>query len=161
MLKNGLLFGSFNPLHLSHIDLLAKALEYFETLHIFARYNEGVDMIDWDTKKKWLDRLNEKFNNRLRIYKLVLQLKDKQYGKIDLAAMFLKCQDEAGVFLDGLICGEDMQYMVNTLKAALPDRDFIIIPRDHRSSSRVRGNLEAMKSDLPDFVYKDLKERGY
>ena len=55
MLKNGLLFGSFNPLHLSHIELLSKALESFEFMHVFVRYTDGVDMVDWDTKRNWLD----------------------------------------------------------------------------------------------------------
>lgn len=161
MLKNGLLFGSFNPLHLSHIELLSKSLETFEIMHVFARYTDGVDMVDWDTKLKWLETVNESLGNRLKIYKFELAMKDKQYAKLDMAKVFLECQEKAGVFIDGLICGEDMQYMVNTLKEALPDRQFIVIPRDSRSSSSVRDNLEEMKDEIPEYVYKDLKNRGY
>ena len=161
MLKNGLLFGSFNPLHLSHIDLIEKALEHFETLHVFARHTEGVDMVDWATKRAWLERVNEQTGNRLRIYQLELKMKDKQYARLDMAGIFLQCEEQTGVFLDGLICGEDMQYMVDTLKTALPDRTFIVIPRDARSSTGIRGDLEAMKSEIPDYVYNDLKKKGY
>lgn len=161
MLKNGLLFGSFNPLHLSHIDLIGKALGYFEMLHIFARYTEGVDMVDWQTKKKWLERVNEQFDDRLRIYKMEMLMKDKQYGNLDLTAEFLKYEKQTGVTLDGLVCGEDMQYMVDVLKASLPEKTFIVLPRDPRSSSSIRGSIDAMRPDMPDYVYKDLKERGY
>ncbi|MCR4833855.1 MAG: hypothetical protein K5900_09790 [Butyrivibrio sp.] len=161
MLKNGLLFGSFNPLHFSHIELLSKSLETFETMHVFARYTDGVDMVDWDTKLRWLETVNESFGKRLRIYKFELAMKSKQYDKLDMTKVFLECQERTGVFIDGLICGEDMQYMVNTLKEDLPDRYFIVIPRDSRSSSSVRDNLDEMKDEIPDYVYKDLKDRGY
>ncbi len=162
MLKNGLLFGSFNPLHVGHFEVFEKALENFETLHVFTRYTEGVDMVDWETKKKWLERANEEnFDGRLRIYKLELRMKDKQYGNLDMVSIFLDCEKTAGVHMDGLCCGEDMQYMVDTLKAALPDREFYLNPRGYRSSSLFREDLDKWKEEFPEYVYRDLKERGY
>lgn len=161
MLENGLLYGSFNPMHLSHVELIEKALEHFQYLHIFARVNKGVDLVDWETKKSWLERLNrEKFDGRLRIYKLELSFHDKNYGKLDFVESFLNSEKETGIHLDGLICGEDMQYMVDRMKAALPDRKFVVIPRDGRSSSGIRKDIDSMKEQVPDFVYEDLLRLG-
>lgn len=160
MNANGLLYGSFNPLHLSHVELMEEGLRHFERLHIFARHNEGVDLVDWKTKEGWLLTLRERFEGRLSIYKLELSFRDKQYDRLDFKQEFLDAEKKTGVRLDGLICGEDMRYMADEMKKALPDRVFYVIPRDERSSSRVREDLSAMKGDLPDFVYLDLKEKG-
>lgn len=160
MMKNGLLFGTFNPLHLSHIELIKKALEHFETLHVFVRCDPTIDLVDWDTKKKWLEKVNEECGGRLVVTKFELSVENKRYDKLDMVGIFKQAQEISGIHIDGLICGEDMQYMVDTLKNSLPDREFVVIPRDGRSSTAVRGDLEKMKDNIPDYVYKDLKERG-
>ena len=157
MLENGLLFGSFNPLHLSHIELMKKALESFATLHVFVRCTEGVDLVDWETKKSWLERVNEELDGRLKIYKMDLSLKDKSYDKLDMVGIFLEAEKQAGVHIDGLICGEDMQYMVDTFIEKLPDRTFIVIKRDGRSSTNIRSDINAMTNEIPDYVLEDVK----
>lgn len=43
---NGVYVGSFNPPHEGHIQGMRDALEVFDTLHVFVRYNEGVDLTD-------------------------------------------------------------------------------------------------------------------
>jgi hypothetical protein len=53
-----------------------------------------------------------------------------------------------------------MQYMVDRMKAALPDRKFVVIPRDERSSSSIRKDIDSMKEQVPDFVYEDLLRLG-
>lgn len=160
-MKNGMLFGSFNPLHLSHIDLIKKALDHFEILHVIIRNNESKDMVEPETKMKWLENVNETVGGRLRLYTMELPIQDKRYDKLDMTAIFLQSEKMTGKHIDGLICGEDMQYMIDTFKKSLPDREFIVIPRDSRSSTGIRDNIDAMKDDIPDFVYKDLKERGF
>ncbi len=161
-LENGLLFGSFNPLHVGHIQVLQFALEHFEVMHVFTRYTEGVDMVDWETKLSWLNRVNEECcDGRLRFYKFVLAMKDKQYAKLDFTGTFLECERRCGVHLDGLVCGEDMRYMADALSADLPDRTFIVHPRGEHSSSRVREDLDRWKDDLPKYVYDGLKAMGY
>ena len=50
-MKNGILYGSFNPLHNSHIELIKEGLKYFDLLHIFVRSVPKDDIVSFDTKK--------------------------------------------------------------------------------------------------------------
>lgn len=157
MRKNGVLFGSFNPLHLSHVSLIKEGLSSFETLHIFVRNVPEADIVDYETKKQWLETLNRELSGRLRIYPLTFpEGSIRKDGSFDLVAIFLACEKEAGVRLDGMISGGDKDVWLGSLKPAFPDREFIVIPRSETRSWAIRENIEEMKSQVPKYVYSTL-----
>ena len=158
-MKNGVLYGSFNPLHMSHVELIKKALGYFETLHIFIRSVPKADIVSYEVKKEWLEKLNEEIGaDRLRIYPLEFpEGSIKENGQFDLVAIFKSTEEKAGVRLDGMISGGDKDVWREALEPAFPDREFIVIPRSETRSWAIRENLEEMKDSVPEYVYQTLK----
>lgn len=156
-MKNGLLYGSFNPLHNSHVDLIKKGLEYFDTLYIFVRSEGERDIADYTVKRSWLETLSAQLDRRLRIYPLEFpEGSIKPDGGFDLIRIFSHTEEQAGVRIDGMICGGDKDIWLNTLKPAFPDREFIVIPRSDIRSHKIRDDVEGLKDLVPDYVYASL-----
>ena len=157
-MTNGVFYGSFNPLHNSHIGLIKEGLEHFDILHIFVRNVPEDDIVDYETKKAWLEALNEELTGKLRIYPLSIPENGiKADGSFDLVTIFLYTEKAAGVHLDGMISGGDKDIWTEALKPAFPEREFIVIPRSKIRSHSIRDNIEAFKDDVPEYVYETLK----
>lgn len=156
-MKNGVFYGTFNPLHISHVDLIKKGLEHFDVLHIFIRRTKS-DVVDFETKKSWLETLDKQLGGKLRIYPLEFpEGSVKEDGIFDLVKIFAHTEKQAGVHIDGMISGGDKDIWLTALIPAFPDREFIVIPRSSVRSHSIRDNLEELKNDVPDFVYETLK----
>jgi cytidyltransferase-like protein len=156
--KNCVYVGSFNPIHIGHINAIKNILEKFEYALIFVRYNEGVDLTDWDTKKMWFDKLNEELGGRLKIYKEVSEEKGKQYGLQLFFDFIRKTEQVAGEEVQGFYFGDDYQKILSDLEAEFPEKKFIIGARDGYSSTAIREDLEGHKDWLPEYVYYSVKE---
>ena len=156
-MKNGILYGSFNPLHNSHITLIEEGLKHFDILHIFIRSVPKDDIVDYATKRKWLEKLNEPVGGNLRIYPLEFPPESiRPDGSLDLVKIFLSTQELTGSRIDGMISGGDKDVWLQELKPAFPDREFIVIPRSTIRSHTIRSDGEALKQDVPDYVYHDI-----
>ena len=157
-MTNGVLFGSFNPLHNSHVTLIEEGLKHFDVMHIFIRGTKD-DIVDYDTKKAWLETLDRQLGGRLKIYPLTFPDGSfREDGSYDIARIFSGCETQAGVRFDGMISGGDKDVWLDTLKPAFPDRKFIVMPRNMIRSHAIRDNIEALRNDVPEYVYQTLKK---
>ena len=156
--KNAVYVGSFNPLHVGHVDAIKSGLEQFDFVHVFVRYNEGVDLTDWETKAAWFKKLSDELDGRVKYYKEVSEEKGKSYG-INLFFDFIrKTEVVIGEPVHGFLFGDDYMKIKGELEAEFPDKAFVIGKRDGYNSSAIRADLEGHKDWLPDYVYESLKE---
>ena len=80
----GIFPGSFNPPHIGHMRTMRLALECFDMLHLFVRYNEGTDLVDWETKRGWFERINKEMGGRLVSHRMENQaIRGKTYTMED------------------------------------------------------------------------------
>ena len=160
---NGIYPGSFNPPHVGHIEMIEEALAYFDTLHVFVRYNEGVDLVDWDTKRRWFERINEETGGRLVIHKMENRaVTGKTYTLEDFFDFIRDAVHSVGGPVSGVALGDDYREIVPLLQKEFPKMFFLIGERPvkngvMRSSSLIREDPEAHREWLPAFVYKTLR----
>ena len=57
-----------------------------------------------------------------------------------------------------MISGGDKDVWLKELQPAFPDKDFIVIPRSNIRSHAIRDDVDGLKNDIPDYVYRTLKE---
>ena len=162
--KNGVYMGSFNPVHYGHMETMRQALDFFDVLHVFVKYVEGVDLTDWETKRRWFERINaEEMDGRLRIYQEIPQIRDKQYGMDLFADFFRRAEEEIGEPIQGIVLGSDYDELVPKLRETFPQITFTVIRRglsngDYPTSSAIREDMEQYRRWLPDYVYQSLRE---
>ena len=159
--KYGVVTGSYNPLHNAHIMFFDMVLERYQYCICLVRYNEGVDLTDWETKKGWFERLSrERYDGRLLFFKVVPNTKGKVYG-IDLFKdIITTAEDAVNEPVQAYIFGEDYDGMIQKMRELYPDKDFIVFPRVDRlnyNSTAVRADLEGHKDWLPEYVYESLR----
>lgn len=158
--RNCVIVGSFNPIHVGHIDMINQAFEHFDIVNIFVRYNDGVDLTDWDTKKRWFERISEEmYDGKVRVFKEVSEEKGKSYG-IQLFYDFIRKTDTiVGETVDGFLFGDDYLKIIPLLQKEFPEKHFVIHSRDEgHSSTAIREDLEGHKDWLLPYVYEDLKK---
>lgn len=154
--KTVVFMGSFNPPHIGHLKAIDRILEKHESFHLFVRYNEGVDLTDWETKKGWFDRINAERGNRIVIHKLTTdELKGKTYSANIFSAFLRLFEERIGSKLDEVWAGEDARPLVEASQADFPDTEFVLMERIC-SSTPIREDLEAHRDELLPYVYESL-----
>ena len=151
--------GSFNPVHNGHLIIIDQILEKHPRLHLFVRYNDGVDLTSWEIKKRWFNQINADRGNRIILHKLTTEsMKGKQYNASIFSSFIYLFQDEIGAPIDEVWAGEDAAPLVAAAKADFPNVDFVLVERQrHINSTAIREDLEGHRDWLPPFVYRDLK----
>ena len=161
----GIFPGSFNPPHFAHMRTIRQALECFDVLHMFVRYNEGVDLVDWETKRGWFDRINEEMDHRLVIHKMENQaVRGKSYTMEDFYEFIRDTIREVGEPVAGFVFGDDYKNLIPLFRQEFPQLYFFKGPPPadgevRLSSSAIREDLEGHKNWLPAYVYETLYER--
>ncbi|MBE5906892.1 MAG: hypothetical protein E7277_08955 [Lachnospiraceae bacterium] len=159
--RNAVYVGSFNPIHVGHIETMKYGLEHFEYLNMFVRYNDGVDLTDWDTKQMFFEMVAKDLGatDRVRIFKEESEEKGKSYA-IELFYDFIrKTEQVIGEKVDGFLFGSDYEKILPLLQKEFPDMQFIILDRSEGySSTAIREDLEGHKDWLPPYVYETLKK---
>ena len=163
---NGVYVGSFNPPHRGHIQAMRDALEVFDTLHMFVRYNEGVDLTDWETKRGWFDRIGEELGGRIVVHKKVNEeIKGKSYTINDFFEFMRDTERVIGAPVAGFVFGEDYADLMPTFEREFPHATFFIPKRpvdangEPYSSTAIRDDLEGHRHWLPGYVYETLHAR--
>ena len=155
--KTVVFMGSFNPPHLGHLRTMDDILSRHPCFHLFVRYNEGVDLTDWETKKGWFDRINAERGGRIIIHRLTTdEMKQKTYSGGILASFLHLFEERIGAPLDEVWVGEDAVPLLEDARAEFPHTAFVVVPRLY-SSTRVREDLEGSRDWLPPYVYESLR----
>ncbi len=160
----GIYPGSFNPPHTGHLLTIRQALECFDVLHMFVRYNEGTDLVDWETKCGWFRRINEEMGGRLVIHKMANQaLKGKTYTMEDFFTFMRNTMSSVGGPVRGFVFGDDYKKMLPAFQKEFPQMFFFegtrpVIGTELTSSSAIREDLEGHKEWLPSYVYETLRD---
>lgn len=158
----GIFPGSFNPPHMGHMLTIRLALECFDVLHMFVRYNEGVDLVDWETKRGWFERINEEMGGRLVIHKMENpSVRGKTYTMEDFFEFIRNTVRSVGEPVSGLVFGDDYEDKLPLFRKEFPQMYFFKGPRqavgtERVSSTLIREDLEGHKDLLPVYIYETL-----
>ena len=159
----GIFPGSFNPPHVGHILTITQALECFDVLHLFVRYNEGKDLVDWETKRGWFDRINEELGHRLVIHRMENPaVTGKTYTMEDFFEFIRNTVRSVGGPVSGFVFGDDYENILPAFQKEFPQMYFFKGPRpligsERTSSTAIREDLEGHKDWLPVYVYETLR----
>ena len=160
MEKIAVYMGSFNPPHLGHIKVMDRMLELHDKIHVFVRYNEGVDLADAETKKGWFDTLSAERDGRVIVHIFRTDdMKGKTYTG-NIFGHFLKYFEELlGSKIDEVWCGEDAAQLIEECREKFPETNFVINQRytgECYNSTAIRNDLEGHKTWVPEYVYESL-----
>ncbi len=154
--------GSFNPPHVGHLLAVQEIFERgADRLHIFVRINEGVDLVDKETKLGWFERMKQEYKHwdKVIIHEAVSSnIKGKNYSLSALKQGIDQLHQQAGERITHYYAGDDYNKYKLIWKLMVKDVELVIGPRTQAmSSTSIRNDLEGYKYLLPTFVYEDLK----
>lgn len=149
--KVGMYGGSFNPLHLGHVDCIIQAANMCERLYIVLSIGANRDEIDYRVRYRWLYQLTKHIGN-VKIIILTDDAKTKQaytedYWKQDAE----KVKGEINEKIDVVFCGSDYDES-SFWNVCYPDSEFYVFERNEISSTKIRENIYAHWEWLPDIV---------
>lgn len=149
--KVGMYGGSFNPLHMGHVDCILQAANQCEELYIVLSVGKNRDEIDGRIRYRWLYQLTEHIGNTK-----ILMIEDDAFAKSDYTLeMALKdCEKIKGLIgkkIDVVFCGSD--YDENSFwKIGYPESALVIFPRSKENSSEIRENPYLHWDWIPNIV---------
>lgn len=149
--KTGLYGGSFNPLHLGHVDCIIRAANLCEHLFLVLSHGLNRQEIPFRVRYRWLYQLTWHIGNVT-----ILALEDSAPTKADYTrdlwdrdAGIIKAQ--AGRPIDVVFCGDD--YGEDSFwNLCYPDSELVSFPRNQISSTEIRKNPYAHWDWLPNIV---------
>lgn len=149
--KCGMYGGSFNPLHLGHLDCIIKAAGLCEQLIIVISHGTNRNEIDVRIRYRWIYQLTKHIGN-VKIFILEDNSPSKQdYTEELWYADCKKVKDFAGQKIDVVFCGSD--YDKNSFWAkCYPESELVIFPRNNISSTLIRSNVYDHWDMLPKIV---------
>ena len=150
--------GSFNPPHIGHLEMIDMILAEREEMHLFVRYNEGVDLVSRETKQKWFDRISADRDNRVHVHMFNTDnFKGKTYNKSIFVTYLHMFESMLGRRIDEVWLGEDSAPLVEEARDEFPHTSFRITAKPYNSTA-IRNDFKNHRDWLPDFVQKDLEK---
>ena len=148
--------GSFNPPHYGHLLSIDRILAIRKELHLFVRYNEGVDLTSRDMKMKWFEKISADRDHRVHVHMFSTDdFKGKSYTGNIFASFIRLFEEMLDRPIDEVWVGEDGVKLVEANRDQFPNISFRICERVCNSTA-IREDFEGHKDWLPDFIREDL-----
>lgn len=147
----GMYGGSYDPLHLGHLQCMIKAAGLCEELYIVISYWKHPSDVDIKVKIRWVYQLTKHLGN---VH--IITLEDKTLRKSDYIQEYWQedCQivkEKIGKKIDVVFCGSDYDES-SFWNVCYPESEFVIFPRDQYSSTAIREDLYGHWEWMPQVV---------
>lgn len=147
----GMYGGSFNPLHLGHLDCIIQAANLCRELYIVLSIGRSRDEIDGRIRYRWIYQLTRHIGN-VRILTLEDDAPSKTaYSEDCWQPDADRVKAQIGKKIDVVFCGSD--YDENSFwNRCYPDSELYVFPRNGISSTGIRKNPYACWDWIPNIV---------
>lgn len=149
--KVGMYGGSFNPLHMGHVDCIIQAANMCENLFVVLSIGTNRDEIDSRVRFRWLYQLTKHIGNVK-----IIMLEDKAETKSSYTEYYWMAdaeivKEQIGQKIDVVFCGSD--YDENSFwNVCYPESELHIFERNEISSTEIRKNVYAHWDWIPNIV---------
>lgn len=135
----GMYGGSFDPLHIGHINVIIKGASICKKFHIFIFYNETNDYIKKELKYRWILNSTRHLPN-IKIH-LIKEESWKKYDEYLWKKDTVKIKKIIGEPIDAVICGSDYKNR-NIFETLYENSEIIYYDRNEVpiSSTAIRNN---------------------
>lgn len=147
----GMYGGSFNPLHLGHLECIIKASGLCKRLIVVISNGVNRNEVDVNIRYRWIYQLTKHIGN-VEIFILEDNAESKNAYGVELwKSDSDKVKAYAGEKIDAVFCGSD--YGKDSFWAkCYPEAELVIFERNEISSTKIRGNVYQNWNMLPDCV---------